>query len=1045
MQGYYLYPDIHGESVVFVSDDDLWITSLNGSEPKRLTSNFGIISNPRFSPNGEMIAFRGQKGNEENFADVYLVPSKGGEVKRLTYFASPTTNVAGWLSNDSVAVSSDYNLPFQSWTELFKVDVKGGAPVQLPYGPATAIALGEDRTVIARNSRDLVHWKRYKGGTRGKFWIDEGNTGKFKKFLELDSNLTSPMWIGDRLFFVSDHEGIGNIYSVDQKGEGMQKHSAMTEYYVRNASSDGKKIVFHSGSRLYVLNPATNESSELIVDLPTPRVQRQKRFVDSEKFLEEFTLHPTGEIVSFVIRGKSFVMGNWNGPVRQLDPNEVGRLKLAKFLHTGERVALVSDSSGEERMEIRSVSDSTKKTIEQDFGLIEFMQPSPKGNEVVITNNRFEMYVVNGETGDYQLIDRSEYGVIPEATWSSDGKWLAYTFPENMHSTSIRIVNIVDHKPIRITSPGAKDFSPSFDPDGKYLYYLSQRALDPVYDKIVFDLGYPLVTKPYLVTLRKDIVSPFKQSPKMKIEESKNEKSEEFFIDVENIAQRVETFPVDAANYEKIVGIKGKALFLSFPVEGSMKYYLFSKAPRANGVLNYYDFVESKKDTMVSGISDFEVSSDEKMISLLVGNKLRIVKVSDKIEDMEPKEPSRESGWIDFNRVKCLIEPLTEWKQMFREVWRAMRENYWNEKKIEGTWNKIYERYVPLLDRVSTRYELSDLIREMQGEVGTSHAYEIGGDLTQVNEYEVGKLGAKFKFSEDGYEITKIYSADPSNEGEKSPLLSPGIDVAVGDKIVAVNGLSLNENVSPEEALLNHAGEFVILKVKRGNEEKEITVETLQNDKNLIYRSWVEKNREYVHNKTDGKVGYLHIPDMGPRGYSEFHRLFPFEVDKDGLIVDVRYNGGGHVSELLLEKLARKRIGYDKPRRGVIKSYPEESVNGPMVAITNENAGSDGDIFSHAFKLYGLGPLLGTRTWGGVVGIEIRKPLVDGTIITQPEFAFWFKDVGWNVENYGTDPTIEVENLPQDYPAEMDKQLDTAIEEALRLLKEKGRVLEEPN
>ncbi|MGH9550607.1 MAG: PDZ domain-containing protein, partial [Terriglobales bacterium] len=382
-------------------------------------------------------------------------------------------------------------------------------------------------------------------------------------------------------------------------------------------------------------------------------------------------------------------------------------------------------------------------------------------------------------------------------------------------------------------------------------------------------------------------------------------------------------------------------------------------------------------------------------------------------EGAEPAPPAgtgRKSGWIELGRAQTLVHPQQEWTQMYEEAWRLQSEQFWDESMSNVDWKVVHDRYAAILKRVRTRAELSDIIWEMQGELGTSHAYEMGGDYRRIPAYYRGFLGADLVWNakHKGYTVERIVRGDSWADECDSPLAVPGADVAEGETIVAVNGREVNKEITPDELLLNNAAREVSLTVidKKG-ERRNVVTKTLRNEVMLRYRNWVERNRKLVHERTNGKVGYVHIPDMGPFGFAEFHRGYLTEVHRDGLIVDARYNRGGHVSPLLLEKLARKRSGYDISRWGVPMPYPPESVAGPMVCLTNQFAGSDGDIFSHCFKLYQLGPLVGKRTWGGVIGIWPRHRLVDGTITTQPEYSFWFKDVGWKVENYGTDPDFD--------------------------------------
>ncbi|HEX7022690.1 MAG TPA: S41 family peptidase, partial [Trueperaceae bacterium] len=487
--------------------------------------------------------------------------------------------------------------------------------------------------------------------------------------------------------------------------------------------------------------------------------------------------------------------------------------------------------------------------------------------------------------------------------------------------------------------------------------------------------------------------------------------------------------------------VKDKVLFSSRPVEGSLDQEWFGAGPPpAKGKLECYDLRARTNETLVDGITTFVVSQDGSTLAYRAGNRLRILEAGKKPpeEDGRDGEPGRKSGWLDLDRIKVSVVPQMEWEQMYREAWRMQRDHFWTPDMSGIDWQGVYERYLPLLKRAATRSEVSDVLREMQGELGTSHAYEIGGDYRAEPQYPQGHLGAEFAFDQAtaSYVVTRVIRGDPWSDEAGSPLARAGIDVQPGDRLVAIGGQRLNRDVSPQSLLVHQAGLWVQLRVvpAGGGPARTITVKTLRNEHPARYRDWVESNRQVVHQATEGRVGYVHIPDMGPSGYAEFHRGFLAEADRDGLIVDVRYNGGGHVSELLLEKLARKRLGYDIQRWGEPSPYPSLSVVGPIVALTNEFAGSDGDIFSHAFKMLGLGPLIGKRTWGGVIGINLNDRLQDGSITTQPEFSFWFTDVGFGVENYGTDPTITVEIRPQDYVAGRDTQLDRGLEEIKRML-----------
>lgn len=1046
MRGYNTYPDISGNKVIFVSDDDIWSMDLDGGKPRRLTNDLGVVSSPRFSRDGRHIAFCASLHSGAPATEVYVIPSEGGDARRLTYYGSPMTGLAGWTDRGEVAVATDSGTPFVRWRELVAITPDGKKRRPLNLGPASHVEYDKGRVLLGRNTEELLFWKHYKGGRRGKLWIDRNGKGNFTKFQELDGNITSPMFLGDRVYFICDHEGSGNIYSVDLNGRRIKRHTKHSPGYARNARTDGKRIVYQSDGDIYLFDPVAGSSKVLDIDLPANRQGRAEKFVKPLDFTEDYSLSPAGERLSFIVRGKAFAMGNWEGAVVQLGKRNGVRYKNSRFNHDGKTISVVSDEGGEEHVEVYGMDGARKSTFDIDFGLIESIEPSPAGNSVAVTNNRFELFILDLSTKKAKRIDRSEVSYIEDVAWSFDGRHIAYSKPESENSSRIRIADTRTGRVEDVTTPNSFDFSPAFDPEGKYLYFLSSREVNPVYDKIVFDLGFPLTVKPFVATLRKDVQSPFLPSPRPLTAEKGDEKAS-FAVDMDGIAERVEAFPVDEGNYAKIAGTKGRALFLSFPVEGAKRFFIFSHG-RRKGTLSCYNFSDQTVDKLASGVSDFRLSGDSSAMLLRTGEGFRVLKSGEKADKEREKEshrePGRKSGLVDLDRIKVKVDIPSEWRQMLQETWRRMRENFWRRDLRGVNWPSVLKRYQPMIDRIGSRSELSEVLKEMQGELGTSHSYEMGGDYSSRRSYSVGSLGASLEHAREGYRITEIFQGDPTNEGERSPLNGPGISLRKGDVLLSINGMKLDAENTPEKLLENHAGEPVTVTALKGGRKSDFTVRTLRDDKFLLYRSWVESNRKLVHEKTHGRVGYVHIPDMGPNGYGEFHRLYAVESEREGMIVDVRYNRGGHVSALLLEKLNRKRIAYARPRRGRSVPYPRDSVKGPMVALTNENAGSDGDIFSHGFKLFKLGPLIGTRTWGGVIGINPRSTLVDGTFVTQPQMAFWFKDVKWGVENYGTDPTIEVEMYPQDYTKGKDVQLQRGIEEINRLLKNARGMLQEP-
>ena len=1047
MQGYYRFPTIHNDTIVFVCEDDLWTVSVEGGIPHRLTSNLGETSCPFLSPNGKDVAFIGR---EEGHPEVYCMPAQGGSARRLTFLGANAT-IVGWSPDGK-------RILFASTTEqwylrtfyIYSVSKNKDIPKVVQVGPANEISYGRGRgVVIGRNPADPARWKRYRGGRVGELWVDPKGNGNFKKLINVKGNLASPMWIDERIYFISDHEGIGNVYSCTPHGKNLKRHSNHTDFYVRNTKTDGRNVVYHAGGDIYVYHTDAHRSKKVNIQYRSPMVQASRKFVDSSGYLEDYAIHPKGNAVSITSRGKVFSMPNWEGPVTQNGKKISARYRLGRWLYDGRRFVVVTDERGEDSLKIY-FTDGSKNPMSLpmlDIGRPIELEPSPKKPLVALTNHRFELVLVNLQSKKRIILDKSKYNRISDITWSPDGEWVAYSFWNTERTSCIRLCNAINRKIYSITKAVLNDFMPRFDPDSKYLYFLSNREFDPVYDTMQFELSFPANIKPYLIPLRKDIPSPLRytqiaptglETPEQAQVQSKNQK-EKTRIDLDGIEDRIIPLPVSAGKYQQIWGIKDKILFSVFPIEGSIKDWLTEEAP-SNGILQYYDLKEQKTKVITKGITNFKISQDGNILIYHSKNRLRIAKPVEKLDEKLQKGPTGPtSGWLDLSRIRVLVEPRHEWRQMYRDAWRLQRDHFWTKDMSGVDWKKVYKRYLPLLDRIGTRAEFSDLIWEMQGELGTSHAYEWGGDYRKSPQYRQGFLGADFQYDRkfDAYRITRIVKGDPWDKDKTSPLLAPGLNIKRSDLLFTIDGKRVNKTTLPQELLVNRAGTEVSITIAgpNGRNKRTVTVKTLKDEAPARYRDWVEATRERVHRESKNKIGYVHIPDMGPAGFAEFHRYFLSEIHYPALIVDVRYNRGGHVSELLIEKLARKRIGYDITRWGQPGPYPSESVLGPIVALTNEYAGSDGDIFSHAFKLYKIGPLIGKRTWGGVIGISPYYSLSDGGLTTQPEYSFWFIDVGWGVENYGTDPDIEVENRPQDYAKGKDPQLARGIKECMKLLK----------
>ena len=1051
--GYLRHPTLRDDTVVFICDDDLWRVDAKGGIARRLTAGLGEPSTPALSSDGKWIAF---VGRDEAHPEVYLMSAEGGVARRMTWLG-PDVMVRGFTPDGRVLFVTTYGQPFFRNYRAYMLPVEGGIPELMPLGQVNHLAFGPGNAmVIGRNTADPARWKRYRGGTAGYLWIDVDGRGNFRRMTELTGNITSPMWIGNRIYYLSDSEGVGNLYSCRPDGSDQRRHSDHDDFYARHAQTDGRRIVYQCGAEIWLFDPARDTTTRLAIDVPSHRTQASRKFVDAAENLAGIKVHPQGHSLAVETRGKLFTFALWEGAVRQHGVPDGVRYRQGQWLADGETIVAVSDEAREERLV--ALRDGQVRALSADIGRVVAMRTAPVGTRVALTNHRHQVMIVDVESGTSTVIDHSECGRSESVAWSPDGAWVAYPFWTSPRHSAIKLHEVATGVSTLVTTPEFRDYSPSFDPAGKYLYFLSLRTFDPVYDNVQFELSFPRAARPYLIALQAQGRPPFEPEPKgMKPDDPKAERDKAgetpttVRVDLPGIERRVAAFPVPEGRFDQIAGVAGdKVVWTLMPVAGAHGRGGHKDLP---GRLEVFDFGTQKAETLVERVDRFVIADDHSTLVLRQGKRVRAIR-ADRVPDPRERsvpqsdEPSRKSGWIDLSRVRVSVDPRREWRQMLHEVWRLQRDQFWVPDMSGVNWEAVYARYEPLLDRVATRSELSDLIWETQGELGTSHAYEMGGDHRRPPSVTLGNLAAEFTLGADGssYEIARIVEGDPWDAAADSPLNAIGVQAQVGERVVAVNGQPVSRERPPQALLVHQANTKVELTLapaagtsgtpangNRAANGRTVVVTTLADEMPARYREWVERNRAWVHEKSKGRVGYLHLPDMMSAGFAEFHRYFGTECDRDALIVDVRYNRGGHVSQLLLEKVARRRLGYDLTRWGQPEPYPVESPAGPVVALTNEHAGSDGDIFSHCFKLMRIGKLVGMRTWGGVIGINPRHKLVDGSETTQPEYSFWFTDVGFAVENYGTDPEIEIDNAPQDGKTGRDRQLETALATALEL------------
>jgi tricorn protease len=1044
---YLHHPSLHDQSIVFVADDDLWRVGASGGRAERLTDGLGEASAPCLSPDGRWLAYTGR---DEGAPEVWLMPAAGGQARRMSWLGADTVT-RGWTPDGRILFASNHGQPFFRNSHAFALSVQGGDPERLDCGQVDHLAFGpQGQRVIGRNTADPARWKRYRGGRVGQFWVDVEGRGEFRRMTELQGNPSHPMWLHDRVWFIGDAEGVGNLYSCRPDGSDLQRHTHHASHYARWAASDGQRIVYQCAAELWLFDPADGRTRRLEVEVPAARKQAARRLVAAAEHLQGWTLHPQGHSLALELRGQLHTMALWEGAPRRHDLGGPSRCRLGQWLADGRRLVGVSDAAGEERLQLFG---DEQRALELDIGRVTAMVAAPVGARLALANHRNELLLVDVDAGTLRRLDHSEFGAMEGLAWSPDGAWLAYSCCTSMRHRAIRLCELAGGSTTLVSQPEFQDYSPAFDPEGRWLYFLSIRIFDPVYDAVQFELSFPRAARPYLVALQAGGRPPFEAEPrgmKKGDREARHESEaaagqapagrapQPLKVDLEGLQRRVAAFPVPENLFGRLAAAaEGKVLWTVLPVAGAHGRGGHKPGP---GRLEVFDMASGRVQTLADKADHFELAGDHATVVLREGQRLRALGLEPRRDKEEAADeaPSRRSGWIDLERARVAVSPPDEWRQMLREAWRLQRDQFWVEDMSGNDWQDVWARYAPLLERVATRGELSDLMWELQGELGTSHAYEYGGDHRKPPVLAGGLLAADLRHGDDGAEILHIVRGDPWDAAADSPLHAVGVEARAGERITAVGGLPVSRAQPVGELLLQRAGGKVELTLADGERLRQVLVRPLADEVPARYREWVERQRAWVHLQSGGRVGYFHVPDMMSAGFAEFHRYFATECDRDALIVDVRYNRGGHVSQLLLEKVARRRIAWATQRRGQPTPYPEAAPAGPVVALTNEHAGSDGDIFSHGFKLMGIGELVGQRTWGGVIGIWPRHPLVDGSTVTQPEYSYWFKDVGWQVENHGTDPTIAVENRPQDAAAGRDRQLEVALQTALQALERHG-------
>ncbi|MGE3663097.1 MAG: PDZ domain-containing protein [Pseudonocardia sp.] len=1105
MPAYLRYPHLHGEDLVFVAENDVWTAPVRGGRAYRLTADDVPAATPRLAPDGTRVVWASWR---TGVPEVFVAPLDGGSATRLTWWNTTNTRCAGWTADGEVlAVSSTGEPTRRTWAHALPAG--GGVPRRLPYGPVSAVALGPAGEVLAASAgaHDMARWKRYRGGLAGTLWWDATGSGKFERFAaDLDGQIDSPMLVGGRVAFVSDHEGWGNLYSLALDGTDLRRHTdhgapGSPAFYVRHATTDGERIVYESAGELWIVDAPAADARPRRVDvrLSGPRTRRDPHRVSAAAWLRSAVPDRTGRASIALVRGTVHRLTHRDGPARTLFAEPGARARLAAPLGE-DRAIWVDDLDGEDAICIAPLDDRAEGAPPRrrlgagEVGRVQEIVVAPDASRVALTVHDGRLLLLDVGSGSLRELARGADGEISGLDWSPDGAWLAYCDPVEPGISRIMIVRPGDgaaggdggpaDERVVVTEPRFVDRSPVFTRDGRYLAFLSRRSFDPIHDEHSQDLTFPASWRPFLVPLAARTASPFGAGPdgrptsasdetlqdppappaenegrpadgeaaepeEVAGEASGSEPGErsgdarEVVVDAEGLAARIVPVPVTEGRYSGMASAKDCLLWFSSPVAGMLGDGRVEGERPERPVLLRYDLVRRKLDVIADAADAYDVSGDGTRLVVRDGYALRVLR-TDRSGSSAPTDSAEGPGdefEIDTSRISVTVDPGAEWRQMFDEAGRLMRDQFWVEDMAGVEWAGELARYRPLVDAVGSVDDLVDLLWEVQGELGASHAYVSGGDTRGGSSGRAGLLGADLEPAEDGWRVVRVLPPETSAPAARSPLSEPGVDVRAGDVIIEVGGRPMDPALGPAPLLVGTANRTVELTVRSASGEvRRVAVKPLAGEGELRYQDWVAGRRAVVAERSGGRLGYLHVPDMDADGWAQLHRDLSRETARDGLVVDVRANRGGYISPIVLEKLARRVIGWDWVRHRLPLAYPADAPRGPVVAVADELTASDGDVVTAAFKRMGIGPVVGVRTWGGVIGIDRGYRLVDGTQVTQPRYSFWFDDLGWGVENRGVEPDVEVVATPQDWVTGRDPQLERAVELALELLAQRPAV-----
>lgn len=1052
------FPDVHKDTLVFVYGEDIWKASIHGGEAARLTLHDGEERFPKFSPDGTLIAFTGEyDGN----ADVYVMNADGGKITRVTYHPGNDI-VVGWhpLKNKIIFVSTRES--FNWFDRLFLISPDGTGLETVILNEAAAGSFSPDGAKIAYNKVRREHrtWKRYEGGLAQEIYMYDFKTNEDINLTHFKGTDRVPMWIGDTIYFSSDRDYTLNIYAYNTKTKKTEQVTFHDDYDVRRPSEGINRIVYEKGGELWLLDVTTRKTRQISVEIRADAPEVRPYYKDVKKYITGFDLSPSGKRALIIARGEVFTVPKKDGPTRNLTQDSGSRDKDAAWSPDGKTIAYLSDKSGEYEIYLCDPLGKTgavKLTRHKD-GYRHTLRWSPDSKKIAFADQTLRCYYLDVTTKKITEVDKARYENIDvsldvkpihDFSWSPGSRYLAYSKMDAELVNKVYIYSMETGKSHCVSQGLFNDFNPVFSKDGEHLFFISNRRFSPTLCDFEWEMVYKDMAGIYCLTLRKDgkLLLPFlsdeeegeseadtKKKEKEKEKKKEEKKKVDVKIDFDGIAERIEALPLPRGNYRHLA-VSDTSIYYLNGEKGD--YNRFEFRPLGPRDLKAFGFEERKEKMVLKGVDGYKLSSDGTHIIYKKDDTIGIAEI-DEMGEIK-KTP------LQFSGLKMHFDPGKEWMQIFNEAWRMERDFYYDPNMKGIDWKAIGEKYRQLVPHASCRQDMRYLIGELIGELSTSHTYVFGGDRKRrAEDVNIGMLGVDWEIDADNkrYTFKKIYREPDWSRELRPPLFGPGIHVNEGDYLLAINGEPVTTDQNIYSYFQGLADKQVTLKVNSKPTllgAKEYTVKPLRGDQRLRYLDWVEHNRLTAEKASNGEIGYIHFPDTYLGSAAEFPRYFYSQLRKKGIIVDGRFNGGGLDPDIFLARLDKKILSYWTRRYSHHQTSPSTATRAHMVCLTNRQAGSGGDEFPLLFRQKGMGPVIGTRTWGGLVGVSMFIRMIDGGGLSAPDYRIYDENGQWVVENIGVEPDITVDLHPAEVARGYDAQLMKGIEILMKKIKDEPR------